>query len=119
MPQPESRDQNAAVTRPIGNAVVALLPVLACFLGGATEKWAEGIVVAVLGFYLLARPPRVSLGFWINLVLLVFALLAGIAFLRANWFFQPSSRSALTADFGIGLPTMLYPQTWITVGCLL
>ena len=45
----------------------ALLPVLACFLGGATEKWSEGIVVALLGFILLVNPPRLSLGwaFWL------------------------------------------------------
>ena len=27
------------------NATVALLPVLACFLGGATQKWEEGLVI--------------------------------------------------------------------------
>ena len=36
----------------------ALLPVLACFLGGATEKWAEGIVIALLGLLLISNPPR-------------------------------------------------------------
>ena len=40
------------------NIAIPTLPVLACFLGGATEKWSEGIVLALLGLILLVDPPR-------------------------------------------------------------
>ena len=78
------QNQTAANTRWIANATVALLPVLACFLGGATQRWGEGIVFALLGIYLLARPPRFSLGLVINLVLVAFLLWSLIAFLPAS-----------------------------------
>ena len=45
-----------------------MLPVLACFLGGATQKWEEGLIITLLALYLLVRPPRFSLGTLTNLV---------------------------------------------------
>ena len=95
-------------------AGAALLPVLACFLGGATQKWAEGVVVAVLGLFLLARPPRSSLGPATNWVLAGFMALAVAAFLPAHWFFFPTWRAALIDDFGVSLPRTLSAQPWIT-----
>lgn len=44
------------------------LPILGCFLGGATEKWAEGIVVALLGLLLAVLPPQHSLGMFFDVV---------------------------------------------------
>jgi tetratricopeptide (TPR) repeat protein len=93
---------------------LALLPVLACFLGGATAKWGEGIIVAFLGIFLIARPPRYSLGFTINLVLLSILLWSACAFLPANWFYQPNWRAIDLNDFGIVLATTVSPQPWIT-----
>ena len=101
------------------NGVVALLPVLACFLGGGSQKWAEGIVVGVLGFYLLVRPPRASLGLATNFVLIAFIALATIAFLPVDWFFLPAWRGAVVNDLGIPLPPTVTPQPWITAGCLI
>ena len=113
------RTQNVAeITRWIANATVALLPVLACFLGGATQKWEEGLVITVLAVYLLMRPPRFSLGALTNLVLLTLFILAAVAFFPARWFFQPEWRAALVNDFGIQLPSTLTPQPWITLGYL-
>src|SRR2546430_7857093 len=111
--------QNAATTRWIADATVALLPVLACFLGGATQKWEEGVVVTLLALYLLVRPPRFSLGALTNLVLFTLFTLAAVAFLPASWFFQPTWRAALVNDFGIQLPSTLTPQPWITLTYLL
>ena len=74
------RTQNVAITRWIADATVALLPVLACFLGGSTQKWEEGLIITILAFYLLLRPPRFSLGTLTNLVLLSLFILAAIAF---------------------------------------
>src|SRR5436853_5606148 len=88
----------------LGHVFVALLPVLACFLGGATQKWGEGIVLVLLGIYLLARPPRFSLGLAINLVLAAFLIWSLIAFLPASWFFQPDWRASFVDVFKIPLP---------------
>src|SRR5947209_5281486 len=102
----------------LGHAFIALLPVLACFLGGATAKWAEGIVVALIGVFLIVRPPRFSLGPAINLTLLALLMCASLAFLPANWFFQPQWRATYITDFGITLPATVSPQPWITLTCL-
>lgn len=102
-----------------GNVVVAGLPVLACFLGGATEKWSEGIVIAFFGIFLLIAPPRFSLGLFANAILLALAACAMVAFLPAGWFFQPAWRVALANDFAIQLPSTLSPQPWLTFGCLI
>ena len=98
---------------------MAGLPVLACFFGGATEKWSEGIVIALLGLFLLVAPPRFSLGPWANGILLALALCAAVAFLPARWFFEPAWRTALVNDFAVQLPSTLSPQPWLTLGCLI
>ena len=97
-------------------AALALLPAFACFLGGSTEKWAEGVVLALVGFYLIVRPPRLSLGLAINCVLLGLVVVATVAFLPAGWFFFPGWRTAVAQDFGISLSPTVSPQPWITVG---
>jgi O-antigen ligase len=96
---------------------LALLPVLAVFLGGATSKWAEGIIVAFFGAFLAFQPPRRSLGWKINATFLAFALCALVSFLPQTWFFSPDWRTALTNDFGIALPATVTPQPWLTAGC--
>src|SRR5437870_564719 len=124
MPDPVQQSQsrqnsNHGMARWTSNAAIALLPVLASFLGGATQKWAEGIVVALLGLYLIARPPRASLGSTTNFVFIAFVGLATLAFLPARWFFSPAWRSAVVDDFAISLPQTLSPQPWITAGALI
>jgi O-antigen ligase len=115
----QSREnQSAATTHWIANATVALLPVLACFLAGATEKWEEGVVITVLGFCLLVRPPRFSLGAITNLVLFSLFILTAVALLPAYWFFQPEWRAACVNNVAIRLPSTLTPQPCITLGYL-
>jgi hypothetical protein len=101
------------------NFAIPALPVLACFLGGATVKWSEGIVVALLGLMFLVNPPKVSLGWPINATVLALLACAATAFLPANWFLQPAWRTALVEDFGVRLPGTLSPQPWISLGCFL
>src|SRR5438874_6788983 len=96
---------------------LALLPVLAVFLGGATSKWAEGIIVAFFGAFLVFQPPRRSLGWKINATFLAFTLCALVSFLPQTWFFTPDWRTAVTNDFGIALPATVTPQPWLTAGC--
>jgi tetratricopeptide (TPR) repeat protein len=102
-----------------GALLAAMLPVLACFLGGGTQKWGEGIVVALLGLILLLRPPRFSLGLAANCVFLLFVACAAVAFLPAGWFSNPSWRTILTDDFGIKLPGTVSPQPWLSATCLI
>src|SRR6266487_2962016 len=113
-----SHENQNATTRWIVNATIALLPVLACFLGGATQKWEEGLVITLLALCLLVRPPRFSLGALTNLVLLTLFILAPVAFLPARWFFQPEWHAAFVNTFGIQLPSTLTPQPWITLSYL-
>src|SRR6267143_1530128 len=117
--QVESGSGRRGTPGPFPEAFLALLPVLACFLAGGTQKWSEGIVFALLGIYLLARPPRFSLGPPINLVLVALLIWSALAFLPANWFFQPSWRASYVNDFGISVPNTLSPQPWITGTCLI
>src|SRR5262249_21205956 len=115
----QSREtQKRTTTAWIPNATVALLPVLACFLAGATRKWEEGVVITLLGFHLLLRPPRFSLGATTNIVLFGLFILAALAFLPAHWFFQPEWRATFVKNFAIQLPSTLTPQPWITLGYL-
>jgi O-antigen ligase len=113
-PPPQSDNDHSASHSWLADFFVAFLPVLACFLGGATQKWAEGIVMALLGLLLLIRPPRSSLGWSTNLILIALIVLAAVAFLPADWFFQSPWRSAFTDDLKIQLPSTLTAQTWIT-----
>ncbi|HET9857530.1 MAG TPA: O-antigen ligase family protein [Chthoniobacterales bacterium] len=115
----ESERERRTTPGPMPEAFLALLPVLACFLGGATQKWGEGIVFALLGIFLIARPPRYSLGLAINLVLVALLVWSAIAFLPASWFYQPAWRAAYVNDFGIVLPATVSPQPWITATCLI
>src|SRR6185312_10426720 len=77
------------------NILVPMVPVIACFLGGATEKWSEGVIVALLGLILLVDPPEFSLGRKLNLILLSAVGCAATAFLPATWFSQPAWRLIL------------------------
>src|SRR5213596_1536409 len=93
MQGPQSRENQTAITTGwIANAIVASLPVLACFLAGATQKWEEGVVITVLAFCLLVRPPRFSLGVITNLVLFTLFILAAVALLPPTGF---SNRSGV------------------------
>jgi O-Antigen ligase len=107
----------AAPARWWKNIAIPTLPVLACFLGGATEKWSEGIIVALLGLILLADPPRWSLGRSLNLIVLAAVAFSATTFLPASWFMQPAWRLVLENDFGISLPGTLSPQPWVSLGC--
>jgi O-antigen ligase len=115
-------DNSGPARRPSGplwNGFIATLPVVACFLGGATQKWGEGIVLALLGLCLLMRPPRSSLGGPLNFVFVAFVLCGAVAFLPASWFSQPLWRTALIDDFGISIPSTLTPQPWISLTYLI
>ena len=93
---------------------VLLLTVLAPTLGGATELWAQSIILIGAGLLLLLSPPRRSLGPIANVL---FALLLGVAlsaFLPAAWFKLPDWRLDLL-KLGALLPATRSPQPWLTL----
>jgi O-antigen ligase len=115
-----TRSRSSAAAAVSWTAVgLPLLVVLASLLGGATQRWSEGIVIGCFALFLLARPPRFSLGPILNTVALLFVVLAAVAFLPARWFLAPDWRVALTNDFGLQLGPTLSPQPWLTLDCLL
>ena len=73
-----------------------LLVSLAVFLGGATQRWSQAIVMALFALLLIVRPPRHSLGPVLNTLAALFILLAATAFLPAQWFSIPGWRVAFT-----------------------
>ncbi|MEY2544945.1 MAG: hypothetical protein QOG48_62 [Verrucomicrobiota bacterium] len=116
MSEPTAQPERRSAPSGLANIFLPLLPVLACFLGGATTKWAEGVVLTLLGLYLLARPPRLSLGLTTNIVFVLFLAVALMGFLPAHWFSWPQWRAAVVDDFNIALPGTVSPQPWITAG---
>ena len=97
--------------------VLPLLALFGSFLGGATQRWSEGIVLAGFALLLVARPPRVSLGWALNTLALLFLALAATAFFPARWFLTPTWRTALTNDLGVALPPTLSVQPWLSLDC--
>src|SRR4026208_1250832 len=64
---------------------LAFLVVLASFLGGATQRGGEAIVIGGFALLLLAYPPRASLGPALNTLALVFLAFAAAAFFPSCW----------------------------------
>ncbi len=116
--EPSARRRDASDSGGFRAGIIALLPVMACFLAGGTLKWCEGVVVALLGLILLVSPPRLSLGWAANTIFLLFIGCAAITFLPAEWFTTPGWRTILTGDFEIPLPTTLSPEPWLSATCL-
>jgi O-antigen ligase len=96
-----------------------LLPLICVALGGGTARWGQGVTLLLLGAFLLVAPPRASAGKWLNGIMAGLLLLAGTAFLPAQWFRQPGWRAALLDDFGLVLPPTLSPQPWLSAESLL
>ncbi len=99
-------------------AYLALLPLGCVALGGATERWSQGLALLALGGLLAALPPRGSLGRWVNVALGALLLLSLAAFLPADWFAVPRWRAALVGDLGTVLPATLSPQPCLTAESL-
>jgi O-antigen ligase len=115
---PPAPHSNRTVAAEWAAIVLPLLVVFASFLGGATLRWSEAIVIGGFALLLLARPPRFSLGPILNTLALLFLALAAVAFLPAHWFLIPEWRVALTKDFGLQLAATVSPQPWLTLDCL-
>ena len=95
--------------------LLALLPLVCVVLAGGTTPWSEAVLLVLVGAVLVAAPPRYSLGWRINVLLLALVALALTAFLPARWFALPAWRAALTDDLQTALPGTLSPQPWLSV----
>ena len=102
-----------------GFPLLPTLAILPAFLGGATARWSEGIVLLLFGIVLFVRPPRVSLGRPLEFTSLAFFVCALAAFLPANWFAIPQWRTVVTGDLGIPLAGSITPQPWLTLEAML
>src|SRR5437868_14067318 len=69
---------------------LALLPALAVFLGGATSKWAEGLIVAFFGAFLLFQPPPRPSGWKIKAAFCGFAFGRLGSCLLQTWCVRPA-----------------------------
>lgn len=93
---------------------LTIITVLAPTLGGSTSRWAEGIILGLVGLVLIISPPRHSLGTKINVLCGALLLVAFTAFLPARWFGVPGWRSHAVALVHLPLPQTLTPQPWLT-----
>jgi O-antigen ligase len=114
-PSPTSRSHRGDRTTHAVALALPLVVIFASFLSGATTRWSEGIVLVVFALLLFVRPPRVSLGWPLNALAILFLALAATAFLPARWFFLPDWRTALTNDLGVQLASTLSAQPWLSL----
>ena len=98
--------------------LLALLPLVCVVLAGGTAPWSEAVMLVLVGAGLVAAPPRHSLGWRLNAVLLALLALALTAFLPAAWFRLPAWRAALTDDLQTPLPGTLSPQPWLSADAI-
>src|SRR3984893_11139279 len=94
--------------------IVIALTILAPWLGGSVQLWAQMPICLGTGLLFLFSPPRKSLGLFPNAAFVILFALALAAFLPAHWFFVADWRIAL-AKLGIQLPETVSPQPWITL----
>jgi hypothetical protein len=94
-------------------AVVALT-LLAPTLGGSVELWAQAVVMAGTGLFLLCAPPQKSLGLLPNLAFAGLLLIAFTGFVPAHWFPAELWRIEFVR-LGGDLPATRSPQPWLTL----
>src|ERR1700704_4668651 len=94
--------------------IVIALTILAPWLGGSVQLWAQMPLCLGTGLLFLSSPPKKSLGLLPNAAFVILFALALAAFLPAHWFFVAHWRTEL-AKLGIQLPDTVSPQPWITL----
>lgn len=94
--------------------LIVALALLPSFLGGATEPWAQGGILVLLGLLFLIAPPRGSESRALTVALLVLFAWALTTFLPARWFYFPAWRTGAIENFSLSLSPCVSPQPWIT-----
>ena len=109
---------NEAQPQPIfkisAQVLAAGLVIAAIFMGGATERVPQGIVLAAMGVLILVAPPAAGPDRkWLRAVLWLLVL-AAAGMLPASFFYTASWRDAVQGA-GIVLPPSLSPQPRLTI----
>ena len=94
--------------------LAACLIIAAIFLGGATERVPQGIVLAAMGVLIIVAPPAAWPDRKWALAVLGLLALAAAGALPAEWFHTASWRSAVR-EAGIAVPATLSPQPRLTI----
>ena len=94
---------------------IVFLTILAPALGGATQLWSQALIaLGCVTMILIAPPrrlpPRVVIGVFVGLLLLI-----AISFLPAHWFGTLPWRQKLIPTEGLDLPSTLSPQPRVTL----
>jgi hypothetical protein len=89
-------------------------------MGGATQLWAQGVLLLAVAVAFIWYAPRRSLGRYWNLIFIGLAAVALPEFLPARCFVPPGWRQVLTGQFALRLPLTLSAQPWLSAqACLL
>jgi O-Antigen ligase len=112
----EAKSPFAPLQRPRWEAwLLALIPLLICFLGGGRSVFAKGIAASSIGLLILVAPPSYRLPK--ILLASLAALLAAplVSFLPMQWLGPiPEWRTVLVENWGVLLPESGTPQPWVT-----
>ncbi len=95
--------------------MVALLPVIMCFLGTGRSDWALGLMAITVGILVLWFPPQSRLPFALLVVMGSIAGLTLLALIPVQVLFQPSWRVRLAEDVGIPLGRTWSAQPLVTL----
>lgn len=80
------------------------LIVLLVILGGGTPVWVQGGVLLCVGFSLILRPPRLSLGLPFDVIALGLLIVSLLALLPSSFLPHGAWRDTAISQFGIMLP---------------
>jgi|GEM_PF-1359736 len=94
--------------------IVIALTILAPWLGGSVQLWAQMPLCLGTGLLFALCPPKKSLGLLPNAAFVILFALALAAFFPAHWFFVADWRIEL-AKLGVELPDTVSPQPWVTL----
>ncbi len=96
-------------------SVAVLIALLAPVLGGATEVWSQGTVLALLGIGVLAAAPGWAPHRFAGWAVACALALAALAFLPARWLTRAPVPAGLGSALGIDLPASLSPQPLLSL----
>jgi hypothetical protein len=97
------------------DVLIAALAVLAPLLNGATQLWAQSLIVLGFAVLLWLSPPEQPLPGALTAMFLALAALAFVGLLPAGWFPELPWRRVLTGELSLQLAPTLSPQPWVSL----
>ena len=95
--------------------VVALFPLMICFMGTGRSPWALGLMALMVGGLVLLNPPRSKLPFALVVVMGSIALLTLLPLIPIQVPFPSAWKVWLVEDIGIHLAPTWSVQPWVTL----